>query len=314
MTTDGFEVRIISKEDAQVIIDIEEGHFSDVKAREIAPAKLSRSISAFANTAGGDIYIGIAENEKDGVKDREWIGLVDQEAANGFLQMIEGLDPLGAHWRAEFLTSEDQPGYVLHLFMQKTRKIINATNGTAYVRRGAQNLPVQSEEALRALEYDKGIQSYEDERINSPLEHITNSATVIEFLLEQVPSGEPEKWLSSQLVIQDGKPTVAGALLFADEPQALLPKRSAVKLFRYKTFEEGERDQLAFDPITIEGPIYDLVDKAVAATKDVVEGIKKIGGGGVEDISYPDETLHEIVTNSILHRDYSIATDVQIRV
>jgi len=35
---------------------------------------------------------------------------------------------------------------------------------------------------------------------------------------------------------------------------------SAVKLFRYKTTAEvGERDTLAFDPITVEGDIYSLI-------------------------------------------------------
>ena len=31
-------------------------------------------------------------------------------------------------------------------------------------------------------------------------------------------------------------------------------------------------------------------------------------------IEYPPETLHEIVTNAVIHRDYSIAADIQIRV
>lgn len=224
------------------------------------------------------------------------------------------MDPMGAAWTATFIRCDERPGYVLHLSIAKTRKIILDSKGAAYIRRGANSLPIQGHDALKALEYDKGISSFEDETINAPLEYVTNSTTVIEFLLEQVPSGEPDRWLKSQLVVVNEKPTVAGALLFADEPQALLPKRSAVKLFRYKTREEGERDQLAFDPITVEGPIYDLIQEAVASTKEIVEGVKKIGGGGVEDISYPDETLHEIVTNAILHRDYSIATDVQIRV
>ena len=34
----------------------------------------------------------------------------------------------------------------------------------------------------------------------------------------------------------------------------------------------------------------------------------------LEPVVYPEKALHEIVTNAILHRDYSIATDVQIRV
>lgn len=315
--TDASKVAVesISADDADFITMIEEGHFADVKSRDIAPAKLTKTLSAFANTAGGDIYVGIAERTNGDLKERSWVGFDDQEAANAIFQVAEALDPVGSAWAATFLRCDERPGYVLHLSINKTRKIILDSKGTAYVRRGANSLPVQGAEALKALEYDKGINSFEDDTVNAPIDHITNSTTVIEFLLEQVPSGEPDRWLRSQLVIVNDKPTVAGALLFSDEPQALLPKRSAVKLFRYKTSDEdGERDQLAFDPITVEGPIYDLIKETVASTKQMVEGVKKIGGGGVEDISYPDETLHEIVTNAILHRDYSIATDIQIRV
>jgi ATP-dependent DNA helicase RecG len=46
----------------------------------------------------------------------------------------------------------------------------------------------------------------------------------------------------------------------------------------------------------------------------MVEGIQKLGPTGLEQVKYPMETIHEIVTNAILHRDYSIPTDVQIRV
>jgi len=46
----------------------------------------------------------------------------------------------------------------------------------------------------------------------------------------------------------------------------------------------------------------------------MVEGIQRLGPKGFEPVAYPGETLHEIVTNAILHRDYSIASDVQIRV
>ena len=42
--------------------------------------------------------------------------------------------------------------------------------------------------------------------------------------------------------------------------------------------------------------------------------IQKLGPKGLEQVKYPFETLHEIVTNAILHRDYSIAADIQIRI
>lgn len=309
------QVRALSDEEAAVLIQFEENHFQDVKAREIAPSKLSRSFSAFANTASGDLYIGVDESVVDGVKTRAWRGFTDQEEANGIFQVLEALAPGGAYWTAAFLECPSQPGYVLHLTVWKTRRVIASSNGTIYIRRGAQNLPVVGDEAMRALEYDKGVTSYEDELVNAPADLVTNSVTIIDFLLAQIPTADPETWLASQLVLQRDKPTVAGGLLFADLPQAMLPKRSAVKIFRYQTAEEGvNREVLAFTPLTIEGPIYDLIDKAVTSTKQIVEGIKKIGSGGLEEISYPEETLHEIVTNAILHRDYSIATDVQIRV
>lgn len=308
------EVRAITDDEADIILGMEETHFRDIKAREIAPAKLSMSISAFANTAGGELFIGVAEKREGEQKAAEWIGFVDQEAANPIFAMVEGLGVPGGI-SAGFLKCTDRPGYVLHLVVQKTRQVVRATNGIPYVRRGAQKLPVNGDEALRRLELDKGIASYEDETIRAPLDLTTNSVTVIDFMLSEVPTAEPETWLRSQLLIDGSNVTVAGALLFADQPQALLPKRSAIKVFRYKTVEEDlDRDALVGDPLTIEGPIYDLISEAVATTKDIVEGIKKLGEGGLEDVSYPDETLHEIITNAVLHRDYSIATDIQIRI
>jgi ATP-dependent DNA helicase RecG len=46
----------------------------------------------------------------------------------------------------------------------------------------------------------------------------------------------------------------------------------------------------------------------------LVEGIKHLGVKGLEDVTYPEETLHEKITNAVLHRDYSIASDIHIRI
>src|SRR5262249_18008952 len=51
----------ISAPQADRVTQTEEGQFADVKAIEITPAKLTKTISAFANSDGGDLYIGIAE-------------------------------------------------------------------------------------------------------------------------------------------------------------------------------------------------------------------------------------------------------------
>ena len=66
--------------------------------------------------------------------------------------------------------------------------------------------------------------------------------------------------------------------------------------------------------MTIEGAVYDLIYASVDKTKELIEDVKKLGPKGLEDVVYPEETLHEILTNAVLHRDYSIAADIHIRI
>lgn len=126
----------------------------------------------------------------------------------------------------------------------------SASDGVVYVRRGAQSLPVVEEERIRRLRLSKGVISHEDETLGVPIDEITNSVAILGFMLDVIPESEPEAWLRKQRMILEDRPTVSGALIFADEPQVALPKAD-VKFYRYKTAEsEGSRETLAFDPMT----------------------------------------------------------------
>jgi ATP-dependent DNA helicase RecG len=305
----------ITPEQVQRIIDLEEGHFGDLKRIEVSPATLTKSIAAFANADGGELYIGIDENDVDGIKTRSWRGFATEEDANGHLQAFEQLFPLGQDFSYQFLRADGQPGTVLRVEVQKTSDIKTASDGAAYLRRGAQKLPVPEGEPLERLKRNKGITSFENSTVDGPVEAITDSYAVTEFMVEVVPTSEAEPWLRKQLLIASDKPTVAGVLLFADEPQALLPKRSAIKIYRYKTTDpEGSRETLAFDPLTIEGNLYEQIHRAVETTVGLIEEVTHIGPTGFEKVEYPFETLHEIITNAVLHRDYSHADDVHVRI
>lgn len=304
----------ISDDQVGTLLRIEEGHFVDLKAIEVTPASITKAVSAFANASGGELFIGVDELVGASGKEREWRGFADEEGGNALIQAIEALSPLGNHYTAEFLRNEHEEGAVVHITVFKTPAILAASDGSIYVRRGAQRLPVKGEEALNRLRYDKGIRTFEDEQTDLPARVLSNSLPILDFLLQVVPTAEPEAWLEKQRLLIEGRSTVAGVLLFAEEPQAVLPKRSAVKIFRYKTKAEGERDTLVFDPITVEGPVYELIYSAVDRCKESVEKVQKLGTIGLENIQYPPEALHEIITNAILHRDYSIAADVQVRI
>ena len=305
--------KAIDGDEVERIFTLEEGHFLDVKGVDIAPAKLSESISAFGNAAGGELFIGIDEDRT--TKIRTWRGFADMETANGLFQVLDRMTPLAGHYSATFLNSPGSLGHVLHLVIPKTRGILKSSDDTIFRRDNAQNLRVIGAEQMRRLELDKGIVSFEDEAVNVPPDTITNSYTSLQFILDVVPSAEPDEWMNKQNLLTGGKPVVAGVLLFADEPQAALPKRSAIKIYRYGTKDDdGRREQLMFDPVTIEGCLFDQITAAVIRTKQEVEGIKILTQRGLEAVSYPHDTLHEIITNAVLHRDYSVPADVQVRI
>jgi ATP-dependent DNA helicase RecG len=290
-----------------------EGHFLEFKAKAIAPGKLTRTISAFANADGGEVFVGIEEPSSGGPK--TWSGFETVESANGMIQTISSVLPLGQGCRMTFLASEGRAGLVLQIEVLKNRDIIKTTTDEVYIRRGAQNLPVTQPEALERLRLNKGLASFETKTVDAPEEVVTNSEETITFIMEIVPHQEPDKWLRKQNLIIGDKPTVAGTILFADEPQALLPKQCGIKVYRYRTADdEGTREALDGLPRTIEGCAYRQVYTAVAATKQIVEGIRRMTPQGLVTVEYPEETLHEIITNAVLHRDYSIPDDIHIRV
>lgn len=303
----------LSALEVEKLFSLSEGHFLDFKATAIQPAKLTRSISAFANADGGELFVGIDEPSTGGTK--VWNGFEGVEAANGMIQCIEAVLPLGQGCRMTFLSSEGWQGLVLQIEVLKSRDIIRSSNGDVYVRRGAQNLPVSTPEALERLRLNKGLTSFESMTVDAPEAAIANSEEAINFMLQIIPHQEPEKWLRKQNLIIGDKPTVAGTVLFADEPQALLPKRCGIKVYRYRTTaEEGTREALDGVPATIEGCAYRQAYAAVAATKTIIEGIRRMTPQGLIPVEYPEETLHEIITNAVLHRDYSIPDDIHIRI
>jgi len=104
--------------EARQILSAEENHFLDLKAVEVAPAKLARSIAAFANADGGELFVGVDENKTSGKM--AWRGFSRPEDANGHLQAFEDMFPLGQYFGYEFLrwSGQERRGVVLHVTIQ----------------------------------------------------------------------------------------------------------------------------------------------------------------------------------------------------
>jgi ATP-dependent DNA helicase RecG len=66
--------------------------------------------------------------------------------------------------------------------------IVRATDGKAYIRRGAQNLPQEKPEELKRLEYTKGVTSFEGHPVNASKELIVESPITHDYLKYVVPN------------------------------------------------------------------------------------------------------------------------------
>jgi ATP-dependent DNA helicase RecG len=187
------DVASVSRAEIKRVLALQENHFCDLKAVEISPAKLSQSISAFANADGGELYIGIDENRRTGI--RTWRGFGCPEAANAHLAVFERLFPLSSQYTYDFLSHQGEGGLVLKAQVMKSRDIVRASDGEAYLRRGAQNLHVATAQALDSLKRDKGVTSFETATVDCPTAVVTESNVVQEFITSVVPSSHPEPWL-----------------------------------------------------------------------------------------------------------------------
>lgn len=304
----------INSAEKKRILRLEEGHFLDFKAKEIAPSKLTKSIVSFANADGGELFVGIAEK---GDGEFKWDGFAKQEDANAHIQTFDSIFPLGDGYRYTFLqiSTLRSRSYILHIVVDKSATLRTTADGTVYRRRGAQNLSVTKPEEIERLRASKGIISYESAPVAVPCEAVLNSHIMEYFKTNIIPKTEPRTWLEKQFLLRDGKLSVAGLLLFSDEPQAALPKHCGLKLFRYKTREKaGTRPTLDFDPVAIDGPIYEQIRKGVELVRQTLTKINILTSKGIGTVQYPTETLHEVLTNALIHRDYQIAKDVHIRI
>jgi len=64
----------------------------------------------------------------------------------------------------------------------------------------------------------------------------------------------------------------------------------------------------------VEGHAYKQIAESFRITTSIIEAVRVNTPQGLEPIKYPMTALHEVITNAVLHRDYSLADDIHIRI
>lgn len=306
----------ISKEDALAISASDEGHFLDKKSLEISGKGIQKIAVGFANADGGEIYVGIVDQKHETVLEKRWKGAEKPEDFNGLLQALFEVDPtLGVSYEALF--AEGFIGFVLRITVDKSSEVHKTSSGKVYIRYGAQCLSLDSPQKIMELSFAKGASSFEDQIIGtiSP-EAIVDSEILKYFLAGYSPKTDPLDFLVNQHLLDNSSwiPIYAGILLFYNNPSAALPRRCAVKIARYETRDDDPEREHLKEQVTVEGSLYNLIHDSVNNVTKIMSGINIWTTEGMRKVEYPPETVWEIVTNAIIHRDYSISDDVQITI
>jgi ATP-dependent DNA helicase RecG len=235
------------------------------------------------------------------------------EEANGLVHAALSMFADGPEYlRCEFLRTP-QARLILWFTIQKTPYVVKTASGEVYRRQNASDRQLQGSELTR-LELDKGVHSAENQRLDACLDELDGSSVGRMFVDHIVPTMDLKTFVNRERFAIDGFLRLGAALLFLDYPQPLVPYAS-VKIYRYKSLElEGDREDLAGDPVTIEGSLYEQIRASVAKIKEIIEDIPILSSSGLREIKYPDEAIHEVICNAILHRDYSIHDYVHVRI
>ncbi len=286
--------------------------------------KALETVCAFANTEGGVLALGVEDEDKAAGAARLY-GIEENAVALDELRRklptqltpsVEGvrLVPVSCTLR------DGQPGRVVLVHVPRSSKVHSVVEGGTWRRLGKSNRQMSAAE-IATLSLARGLVSAESELVDVPLELLDTEAWRLYCASRALRSGDVADRLFRLGLAKrkDGVllPTRAAVLLFADDPAGVLAAKTAIRVFHYtgNRVEHGPVPNLRKTPKTITGPLIRQVADAYAyVAGEIAQGLTLAASGFETVHRYPARVIREAITNAVIHRDYSVAKDIQIRI
>ncbi|MED5018244.1 ATP-binding protein [Paenibacillus chibensis] len=311
-----FERRMPEENEELQLLSLKEDHFNDLKSKDIKPAKLQESFVSFANSDGGELFVGIMDAKENGER---IIGITKPEDANNFISvLLEETKPAVENVELEYIDFEDR-GLILHISIPKSTQVHYTSQDECFIRVNAEKRKIKGDRILK-LAYSKGSIPYEKKIVDIvELEDIIEGPHLDNYMSRVGSKQDPKTFLRKQRLLtkfeDELKPNVSCVLLFDEEPQATLDTRCAIKVYRLKTTgNEYKRELLAFEPKTINGTIEEQIKEVKMIVNSILNDATFIVDGKTSKLLYPPDALHEILVNAVIHRDYSINDDIHVKI
>ncbi|MEN9621633.1 MAG: hypothetical protein RLZZ67_67 [Candidatus Parcubacteria bacterium] len=313
-----------NKEKLAVLLNTEEWQVFECKGAAIKPAKLMETVIAFANTNGGTIVIGL-EDPKKATGEKRLLGISKYaDNVSSFLALLaKDIEPPlidFSHEEFEITNVEGKADKLILFRIDKSDDVHSLKNGDTYVRKGNQNQKIGASEIIR-LKYEKGSIKFESEMSN--LDQFDDVDTDLLKKFKDDTDGKGSDWQffkDNGLAIKKRNKfflTKGGGLLFGKNPSVLLGSKSSIKISRFFGTKQSftGTPNLVHKPLTLEGPLLLQITAAVDYFRQVVRtSPPKLSGSTFKpSLLIPESAFQEAVTNAVIHRNYSIQNDIQVR-
>jgi ATP-dependent DNA helicase RecG len=218
--------------------------------------------------------------------------------------------PVEARWHQS--TAEE--GAVFAINVSRSPELHTLTDGRVLVRAGAENRPLSGDE-VRQLAATKSTGDFESELAPGAQRADLDPDVITEFV-ERWEVRHHREWtrpvddllLNVGATDEDGRPTVAGVLLFASNPQAFMPQSGLTFVKFVGQRPRGENGQPGYGRREeIGGPLPHVIRRAWE-----VVGEEMRTGAVVTDLErkerteYPISAVREALVNAVAHRDYRL--------
>jgi ATP-dependent DNA helicase RecG len=288
-----------------------ESEFIEFKRGMPSAGALAKEIVAFANGAGGEIYLGV---EKDGTV----VGItVTPELLDRIQSICNTIEPPITP-RLETRTMKGQEVLVIAVAEGDRKPYL--VDGRCYVRAGSTTRPATRDEIFR-LGYQYRLLRYDEQPAPGATYDDIDPTQVDRYLQRRVevrgmagpvPSDRRQLLRNLDALTKVGEeliPTRGGLLVFGREPQKFLP-HSEIRLARFKGVEMGN----FVDRADLRGTLPEMIDEAEKFVRRNIRliGVRE-GFQRVDRLEYPLVAVREAITNAVAHRDYAIE-DSTIRV
>lgn len=300
----------IATNDVVLFSTLKENQYFDRKSARKDDREIAKHISAFANAAGGKLVVGIEDNgevtgfRRNGARDIENF----ERAALATCTPT----PIVHRERISVVNSsgEDDTVLVLDIEPSTSHSVARMSDGDVFLRQNDKSVKLNREQVI-ALEFDKGQRIFEDELVkDSSIDDVDHEVLdrYKEILGTEVSD---EQVLRSRRFMRDGKLTVAGALLFAQDPSVMMPQ-ARVRILRYDgvKMETGERLNITKERCFC-GPLPKVIQGAYELISSMLREFQFLGPDGKFQTvpEYPEFAWFEGLVNAVTHRDYSFRGD-----